>query len=57
MRVVYVDTRATIGCMIELLEHKPLIVRLLHYIANAAMSWDGTDPIRSIPQLSAQIWG
>ena len=57
VRVVYVDTRATMGCMIELLESKPSIVTLFDYIANAAVGWDGTDPIRSIPALSAQIWG
>lgn len=55
VRVVYLDTRATMGCMIEPLEHAPSIDALFAHIAGAAVDWDGTDPVRPIPDLSQQL--
>jgi Glyoxalase/Bleomycin resistance protein/Dioxygenase superfamily len=47
MRFAYIDTSATIGCMIELIEHHPLQDDFFARIRAAADGWDGvTDPIR-----------
>jgi len=46
-RFSYVDTSATLGCMIELIEANPLQTDFFERIAAAAADWDGvTDPIR-----------
>lgn len=45
-RFAYVDTSATLGCMIELIEENPLQAEFFVRIAAAAQGWDGTDPIR-----------
>lgn len=46
-RFSYVDTTASIGCMVELIEKNPLQSDFFARIAQAAQNWDGvTDPIR-----------
>lgn len=49
MRLGYVDTRAQIGCMIEILERDAACEALFDFIAQAAVGWDGSDPIRDFP--------
>ena len=49
IRVVYFDTRATIGCMTELSERNPITGGLFSMVAQAAADWDGTDPVRQVP--------
>lgn len=53
--LAYVDTRPTLGCMLEILEHRPSIDALFDHIAVSAVDWDGSDPIRPIPDLSAAV--
>lgn len=46
-RFSYIDTSATIGCMIELIEENPLQTEFFQRVAAAAEGWDGvTDPFR-----------
>lgn len=45
-RFSYIDTSATLGCMIELIEENPLQGEFFARIAGAAQGWDGSDPIR-----------
>lgn len=46
-RFCYIDTSASIGCMVELIEANPLQTEFFERIAAAAEGWDGvTDPIR-----------
>jgi catechol 2,3-dioxygenase-like lactoylglutathione lyase family enzyme len=48
MHFAYVDTRSTLGCMVELIEHNPLQDEIFGRVASAAEDWDGvTDPVRS----------
>jgi catechol 2,3-dioxygenase-like lactoylglutathione lyase family enzyme len=47
MRFCYVDTSASIGNMVELVEDKPLMRAFMAAVAGAAETWDGrTDPVR-----------
>jgi len=47
MRFSYIDTSASIGCMVELIEEDPVQADFFERIAAAAEGWDGvTDPIR-----------
>jgi len=46
MRFAYVDTRARLGHMTEIIEDRESIKAMFKVIADAAASWDGTDPIR-----------
>lgn len=39
------------GTMIELIEHGPLIDAMMKMVADAAIGWDGSDPVRQ-PDLS-----
>jgi hypothetical protein len=48
MRFAYFDTRHLIGCMTEVLEHDPGVEGMFQMIADAAVSWDGSDPVRLI---------
>lgn len=50
-RFAYYDTRPLLGCMLEVVEHLPRIEAMFGRIADAAVDWDGTDPIRSIADL------
>lgn len=46
-RFSYIDTTATIGCMIELIEENPIQGEFFARVAAAAQGWDGvTDPVR-----------
>ena len=45
-RFAYYDTRALMGCMLEVVEFHPGIKERFDQIAAAAVDWDGTDPIR-----------
>jgi hypothetical protein len=51
MRFVYADTRASLGCMTELLEHTPLIHRVFDAVTAASQNWDGRDPVRDLRSL------
>lgn len=46
-RFCYVDTQAEMHCMLEILERHPMIDGAFKMIADAAVDWDGQDPIRS----------
>lgn len=46
MRFAYLDTRATLGCMTELIEERQSILTLFREVANAAATWNGDEPIR-----------
>ncbi|GGC34188.1 glyoxalase [Novosphingobium marinum] len=47
MHYAYVDTRDQIGYMTELVEAKESILELFRTVADAAVDWDGRDPIRT----------
>jgi hypothetical protein len=51
MRFVYFDTRASIGCMTELLDrrHAGPLERRMRMATAVAESWDGTKPFRTTP--------
>lgn len=49
IRWSYVNTSRTIGCMTELLEPNPLIEGFFQVVRDAAVDWDGSDPIRKLP--------
>jgi Glyoxalase/Bleomycin resistance protein/Dioxygenase superfamily len=47
MRFAYVDTRATLGCMVEIIEHNAAQDQIFARVAAGADGWDGvTDPVR-----------
>ncbi len=47
MHFAYVDTRSTLGCMVEIIEHNALEDRIFARIREGAETWDGvTDPVR-----------
>jgi hypothetical protein len=50
IRFGYFDTRPLVGSMTELIEDKPSIRQFFAMIADAAKNWDGSNPIREIPQ-------
>ncbi len=43
----YYDTRPLMGCMLEVVTPADSIVERFRLIADAAVNWDGTDPIRA----------
>jgi hypothetical protein len=45
-RFAYIDTSASIGCMVELIEDSPVQREFFARIAAAARDWDGREPIR-----------
>ncbi len=47
-RVVYMDTREPMGCMIEFYADTPEIRGLYKTVADAALNWDGRDPVRAL---------
>lgn len=49
--VAYVDTRSTIGCMTELMEHRGPATPMYDAIAAATAGWDGSDPVRDLSAL------
>ena len=49
VRVAYLDTRPTTGLMTELVQRNPLFNGLRALVAQAAVGWDGADPVRDVP--------
>jgi hypothetical protein len=47
--IAYIDTSAVFGHMIELVEGSDVIRSIFSAVADAAIDWDGTDPVRSYP--------
>ena len=45
-RFAYFDTRRYIGCMFEIVDRNEEIEELFKMVADASISWDGTNPIR-----------
>ena len=50
VRLGYLDTRKHLGFMVELFNHQPGMDAFFALIAAEAERWDGSDPIRDIPQ-------
>ena len=50
-RFGYFDTRPLLGCMLEVVERRPRTETLFGAIADAAIDWDGADPVRSVADL------
>ena len=48
LRFGYYDTRAQLGCFTELMTPDPAIVGLFQSFADAAVDWDGSDPVREV---------
>lgn len=48
MRFGYVDTRESLGFMTEIIEDRASIREYFKMIADAAIDWDGEDPIRTV---------
>ena len=48
MRYGYWDTRHLIGCMTEVMEHDEAVEGMFRMIAEAAVDWDGSDPVRLV---------
>ena len=44
--MAYVDTRAALGCMTELIADDPGIDAMLARMTDDARDWDGRDPVR-----------
>jgi len=47
-RIGYADARSTLGCMVEFCDPSESIESLKRLTADAALSWDGSDPIRML---------
>jgi hypothetical protein len=47
-RTCWLDTTATLGFMVELIEASPVADAIFARFRAAAESWDGTDPIRTL---------
>jgi hypothetical protein len=50
-RFAYYDTRPLMGCMLEVVEHKPEIAAMFDRIATLARDWDGERPVRDMADL------
>lgn len=48
MRFAYFDTRHLIGCMTEVMERDANVEGMFQMIADAAVDWDGKDPVRLV---------
>ncbi len=48
VRVVYLDTRSTTGLMTELVQRNPRFDDLRTVVSQAAVDWDGADPVRTV---------
>jgi hypothetical protein len=48
LRFVFVDTRPTLGCMLEIITDSPLIRAIYGAVRSASENWDGSDPIRPL---------
>lgn len=47
-RVCWIDTTATLGFMVELIECNPIADDVFKAFRDAAKNWDGSDPIRTL---------
>jgi len=47
-RVYYLDTVATLGFMVELIEVNPVAAGIFAQIRAAAEDWDGSEPVRTL---------
>ncbi|HEY0467257.1 MAG TPA: VOC family protein [Polyangiaceae bacterium] len=47
-RCAYLETRSTLGAMLELIEITPPVEQFLAMIHAAAEAWDGSDPVRHL---------
>ncbi len=47
-RTCWIDTTATLGFMVELIEANPVADSIFEKFRAAAGSWDGTDPLRTL---------
>jgi len=45
-RFCYLDTSATLGCMVELIEASTIQADFFQRLRDAAHNWDGSDPVR-----------
>lgn len=52
-RFCYVDTRAILGCFLELADDSAVGNKLYTITRGAALDWDGSDPVRRIEPLLA----
>lgn len=48
LRFCYVDATSTVGFVVELLEDLPTIHSFFGMVADAAVNWDGSNPIRPV---------
>jgi Glyoxalase/Bleomycin resistance protein/Dioxygenase superfamily len=48
MRIAWYDTRPLLGCMAEIYEESQLMRRFYQRIADAAVGWDGSEPLRPL---------
>lgn len=48
LRYIYFDTRPLIGCVTEVFARDAAMEGLFKTIADAAIDWDGTDPVRLV---------
>lgn len=48
MRIAWYDTRPLLGCMAEIYEESRLMRRFYQRIADAALGWDGSRPLRPL---------
>lgn len=46
MRFAYFDTRHLVGCITEVLERDAGMAAMMQGFADAAVNWDGSDPVR-----------
>jgi hypothetical protein len=51
VRVAYIDTQSSLGCMVELVERHPVFSELLGELENICLNWDGKEPLRGMPTL------
>lgn len=49
VQFAYIDTSAVFGHMIELVEKNQIIQAVFKDVADAAIGWDGSDPVRAFP--------
>lgn len=47
-RIFYADMRATLGCMVEVLDDAPILASLDALMVEASLNWNGSDPIRPV---------
>lgn len=48
IRVCYADTRATLGCVLELVDDSEMGRQLNAMVRDASIGWDGREPVRQV---------